>query len=257
MNLRIVAAILSGFLLLSHVSNGQGTTTRAVYYFDINSSVAMAINDLSSDVLAIQYHDFYGSTSSIILSLFDKSNKVVVQYELQKQFGLNHFKIALGSVYSNWPAGEIYTCRMTDEKRHTYTLPLRKTAEKVDPLEIGIITSPIQVTCDELTGNVVDYYASISGGKAPYEVNWYVLNSNRNTFLFQPRQEIIERPGKSMSVRVDANPSYYVMVLVTDACGQEAKQMVYLVCQDNKKQINTLFVEPLQSLPKKSTAQNN
>jgi hypothetical protein len=49
-------------------------------------------------------------------------------------------------------------------------------------------------------------------------------------------------------IAVDKKPVYFVALFVTDACGNQGKRMVQIVCDKAGKNINTIFVEPLNNL---------
>ncbi|HEY3402426.1 MAG TPA: hypothetical protein VGK59_03505 [Ohtaekwangia sp.] len=227
----------------------NGSAAETAYYFDISRGNSLAIHDVKEGSLNIQYQDLYGRSKDIPLLIYNAKNEMVGNFTLSKTYGLNHFRINIGQLFSSWPEDEIYACRTRDEMGNKYELLIRKRTSVTEEPEVNIFVNPLSVSCNDFEGNVVDFYGTITGGKAPYTVNWYVLNDAKSEFLYQPREEVITRPGRTMVINVDKNPDYYVMVLVTDACNKETKQMVHLTCQDEKNKVNTLFVEPLKSLP--------
>lgn len=241
------------FLLLVMPLTGlaqKSTTEPSPYYLDFNAQSNLSVHDLFSASLNLQYEDRYGRLNELPLTLYNSKHEKVNIYALSKSYGLNHFNIDLGATYDAWTEKEIYTCEIKDETGKNYRILLRKKIPETADPSVSILVNPVHLKCQDLTGNLVDFYASIKDGKAPYTVNWYILNESRQDFLYQPREQSIDRPGNTVIVRVDKNPNYYVMVTVRDACGKEAKQMVYLVCEEKKKKVNTVFVEPLQKLPK-------
>jgi len=231
--------------------------TKTAYYFDINKASALAVHELQEPSLNIQYDDRYGTSPEVRLVLLNWKRERVATYTLSKSFGLNHFKINLGQVFEAWREGDVYTCTLTDEMKNSYELLIKKNTSVTNPPEVDIFSNPISLSCKQPGSNLVDFYGTIRGGKAPYTVNWYVVNEAKTGFLFQPRTEIIERPGNSMAVRVDSNPSYYVMMVVVDACQKEAKKMVYLTCKTTDKNVNTIFVEPLKDVSTVTTRSSN
>lgn len=249
---------VSIILLISsiHVQAQKHGDLKAAYYFDLNKGNAVTVLDLQEASLNVQYMDRYGKDKELELSLFNWKNEKIAQYALSKTFGMNHFKINIELVFKKWEEGEVYSCRAKDEMGNNYELLLRKNTKTAEAPSVNVFVNPLKLSCKELEGNVVDFYAKISGGKAPYTVNWYIVNETKSDFLYQPREEKIERPGKTMVVKVDKDPSYYVMVLVTDACNKEARQMVYLTCSEKGKKINSVFVEPLKSMPVNKTGGN-
>jgi hypothetical protein len=255
--MRVNCVVSFCFALLPFLAIGQKTTqSKSAYYLDISKGNGMVVHEIHTEALNIQYHDFYGKQSEVPLRLFNSKQEEVAKFLLSKQYGLNHFKIALGALYSAWSNDEIYRCQLIDERGHKHELLLRKGVLDAEEVVVNISVNPITLTCEETIGNLVDFYGSITGGKAPYVVRWYVLNNNRTEFLFQPREQVIDRPGNTMTTRIDKNPDYYVMMFVKDACGKEDQQMVHFVCDESKKKINTIFVEPLKNTPTGGTPIN-
>lgn len=256
MNRRTVFSLIAILLLAT-----SGTTwaqeksnlgIKTLYYLDMNKASKETVHTIHDELLAIQYYDSYGQEKELPLKIYNWKREQVATYSLSKEFGLNNFSISLGAAYNAWQEGELYTCEMADESGHRYELILRKLTLKNEPPKVNLLVNPVHLQCKEVAGNLVEFYGEISGGKTPYQVSWYVLNNERTDFLYQPREEVITVPGNTMVIRVDKNPDYYVMLHVRDACGNEQKQMVHLVCQGKKKKINTLFVEPLKELPNKT-----
>lgn len=242
------AAVL--FCLAMPSVMAQGDEKKTPFYFNINTALPTVIHEVQDEHLHLQYHDRYGQQAEITLHVYDWKHEAAATFQLSKTYGLNYYSIGLASFYGAWKEGEIYTFALEDESQHTYTLYVRKVGPpKKEKPAVNIFVNPVHLECSALTGNVVEFYGGISGGKPPYKVSWYVMNEHRTDFLYQPREEVIERPGNTMVIRVDKNPDYYVMLQVRDACGNEEKQMVNLLCEDGKKQIHTLFVEPLKQPP--------
>lgn len=235
----------------------QNTGTAAVktpYYLDLNNADGKTVQTLQDEYLYIQYHDRHGSQPELALHIYNWKHEQVAAYALSKTFGLNHYTITLSNVFPAWKEGEVYSIEATDEARQKYSMPVRKIAPPENaPPEVSIFVNPIHIACADPAGNTVEFYGKIAGGKAPYTVAWYILNDARTGFLYQPREEVIKRPGNTMVVRVDKNPDYYVMLEVKDACGNQQRRMVNLVCEDEKKKINTVFLEsidPVRELPR-------
>jgi hypothetical protein len=228
---------------------GQSDPASASYYLDVNSN-SNTTYELYDGLLSLKYYDAYGSLKSVPLKVYNWKHEEIAIYQLSKSYGLNYFRVSLGNVFTSWKENEVYTFEVSDEAGTPYQFMIKKVAppSKEKP-KVNISVDPQHVDCKGLTSSVVNFYGEISEGKAPYKVNWYILNKDRTEFLYQPRQEIIETAGTTPVARVDAKPDYYVMLYVKDACGNEQKQMVQLTCQSNKKKINTIFVEPIKELP--------
>jgi hypothetical protein len=244
-----IYCVVFGVCFLNTSSIAQGTFSESKknpFYIDLNSSRPDKVFDVQLDMLYIQYSDSYGTTNDISLEIYNWKRDVVATVDLQKVYGINHFNIPLNSFYNNWEMNKIYLCELKDESGRKYQLPIRPVfpPDKVDPL-IDIIVNPISFDCEKFSGNTVEFYAKIDGGKSPYKANWYVLNNQRTDFLYQPKEESIPKAGYTSVIHVDKNPDYYVMLVVQDACGGIQQKMVHMVCKDKDKAVNSLFVEPL------------
>jgi hypothetical protein len=220
--------------------------TDASYYLSLNTELSTTIYELQDEALNLHYDDKLGRSAELLLTLYNWKREVVSKYQLSKIYGSNNFRINLGKVFNAWPIGEIYTFETKDESGQALGLSVRK----IEPIQkesptVKLIVNPLGFSCQESLGNTVEFHGEISGGKAPYLVNWYVLNEQRTDFLYQPRQQRIDSAGSTAVITIEKNPNYYILMRVRDACGNERDQMVYLVCQEKKKRINTLFVEPL------------
>lgn len=224
---------------------------RSPYYIDLNQS-SKRVFEIQEGLLSLQYDDKVGRTNSFPLKVYNWKRELVATYTLRKVFGLNHFNIQLDKDMA-LEYGALYACETTNETDQHYQIFFKAVPPiETEPPTVGILVNPVSVDCSDPAANVVEFYGDIKHGKAPYTVSWYVLNNTRTAFAYQPKNETIARPGHTTIIQVDKIPDYYVMLLVKDACGAETRQMVYLTCGNKKKKINTLFVEPLDIIPKKS-----
>lgn len=224
------------------------TTINNNYYFDLNANEVTRVAEVQKGLLSIKYNDEYGQGKEIALTFYDWRHQELAHVDLTKTFGLNYYNIALNSIYDGWENNLTYSCEARDESGQIHTL-LFKTIESVKKKEINlnIYVNPLKVDCEELSkANVVYYYGQISGGKAPYEVTWFVINKHQTSLLYQPRKENVLKAGHTPTITITDIPDYYVLMNVKDACGNENQQMVQLVCEGEKEKINTLFVQPLQ-----------
>ena len=250
----LMCLILSTLSPRTHAQ--QTVEDKKAYFINFNSAVEESVHDLRGDNISIQYHDAIGKRPVITVTVYDWHHAEVSRLMLQKSFGMNHYTLPLASL-SATQSGVIYTCETVDESGRRYKFHFRK--EIKDPIKLGvsIVTDPIDLKCSDLDHNVVDFYGTAQQGKPPYTVKWFVLNGNQTDFLYQPLEQVLNSPGATSRITVDKSPDYYVVLYVTDACGNEGKEMAHVVCQDNKKQINTLFLENLPEVVNRLTPSNN
>jgi len=224
------------------------TRDKIPYYINLNNIAEGTIHEISDQQLHIEYNDAYGTAKEFLFKIYDWKRHIVANLQMDKSLGINNYTINLDDLYSGWELDKIYMGELKNEEGAIYKLPLRIVSppKMKDPV-VDIVVNPVQVGCDDLSPSLVEFYGNITGGKAPYTVNWYVLNNSRTDFLYQPKEEIIALAGKTSLVRVDKNPEYYVVLYVKDACGNEQKKIVNLVCGDSRKKINSVFLEELNS----------
>lgn len=218
------------------------------FYIDLNKPTSRVF-EIQSGLLSLRYDDKFARNSTLSLKIYDWRREIVATYSLAKVYGSNYFNIQVASD-AVLETGKMYSCVTTDESgvRHEiFFRPVEPLESK--PPEVALLVNPLSFDCEDPMANVIEFYGEIKNGKAPYSVNWYVLNRTRSSFIYQPRSESIARPGNTTIIQVDKSPEYYVMLLVTDACGAETRQMINVTCGDKKKKINTVFVEPIDMLP--------
>lgn len=246
--------ILMYFFLMAHtvvaqlpVSAQQNEVVeRQSYYVNINQTSPHRIIEVADNTLSLEYNDKYGAWSHIQLHIVDWKLKQVATVSLDKQFGLNHYNLDLSSIYSGWERGKLYRLDMKDETGRKHTLSIRpiEPPDKEAPI-VDIIVNPVQLQCDGMSPSVVEFVGSIGGGKAPYTLQWVVIDKYKTKLLYQPEEVFIMPSGTTAAISVDRSPDYYVLLEVKDACGNIERKQVFLQCDDKTQKINTMFVEPM------------
>lgn len=252
----IYRVIVFALMLLScAVANGQdlldkdGNKVRP-YYIDINTAEKTSVMDVRGEFLHLQYYDALGQAPTIPFILYNWKQEVVTQLNIKKEFGLNYFDIKFKDHGFSLVENETYTCRLTDEKGKKYSVYIKYLPALKQVITLSIFVKPIYLQCDDPSGsNLAEFYGDIEGGKAPYKLNWYVMNKNRTDFLYQPMQVELDSQGNTSTIQVDKSPEYYVLLYVKDACGNEQTSTVQVVCEGNKKKFNTVFFDMLNNSP--------
>jgi len=227
--------------------SGTKVEDKAVpYYIDLNSARADQIYTAQVDIMGIKYTDGYGRWSDLPIVIYNWKQEKVAGVSLEKTFGVNYYSLKLSDIYDGWEFGKVYRCELADESGKKYVLPIKpiNPPEKKGP-DIDLVVNPISLDCDAIAKNLVEFYGEIKGGKAPYKVDWFVLNDARTDFLYQPKEERILQAGTTAYIQVDRDLDYYVLLYVQDACGSIKKKMVHMTCEERKKKINTIFLEPM------------
>lgn len=231
-----------------NTSSGQGMDEKNYFYLDLNKADKSKIVTVTGDYLSLQYHDVYGKNQSLPLKIYNWKNEVVAELSLQKTMGLNYFNMDLTTI-PDVTDGKIRSCLVIDEGGTVYELVFRYQVPEKKDLAVAIFVNPKLIHCDDpLLGNYVEFYGSVSNGNAPYTVDWYVMNANRTDYLYQPRTQVMDRPGSSAVIAVDISPDYYVIMVVNDACGNEQYQVSQVTCKQGKKKINTVFFENIDQV---------
>jgi hypothetical protein len=264
MNRQEIKSLIRGslstlMLLLCVLHQGRAQEESAPYYVNVNSANLNKVHEVQNKTIALQYDDYNGQWKEVPLVIYDWKRTKVAELKLSKVYGLNNFIVNLDEVKASWVLNEVYTFELTTEngRKHDLLVKLIPAPEKIGP-EVDIIVNPVQFKCDAISAKLMEFYGDVKGGKAPYTTKWFVLNNQRDDFLYQPREEKITSAGQTMVVRVDKAPDYFVMLYVTDACGNVNKKMVHVVCEEGKKKINTIFMEPLnKTLLDKLNARKN
>lgn len=222
---------------------------RLPYYIDVTSASQNTVYDIQDGNLDIQYLDNVGQSGFLELKLYNWKSELAGVFKLDKTLGLNHYTIELDKQGVDYEVGSIFNCQVVDEIRNTYKWTVRLAGKpKVQGPSAGIFVNPKSVPCHEVEQtNVIEFFGEITQGKTPYIINWYVLNTDRTELLYQPKEEIIDTPDKTSMIIVDKQPSYYVIMQVTDSCGNTDARVVFIDCEDDKKTINTVFVGPLNN----------
>jgi len=254
------AFLIGLFVALSAtIAQAQNSTTPAIkpYFLDIKQTTAGRIHDVKDKTLFLEYYDNQGTWKELPIRFYNWKNEQVAVAALAKAFGANYFQIDLNQIYSSWEDDKVYSCRVVDETKKKYELSFQFSKPKGDKPTLDIIMNPISLNCEIPSNSVAEFYGSISGGKAPYTVNWVVANDNQSALLYQPKQEVIENADRSSMITVDKAPAYYVLMQVKDACGEIEQKVLYVSCDNKNRKVNTIFVEPLHNLSNLKTKITN
>jgi hypothetical protein len=245
--------LLLSVLALGTVSMTYGQEDpiqKTPYYVSINNRPANEIIELQDYVFSFEYNDRFGQWKNIPLKIFNWKREMVATLSLAKILGPNYYNVKLDELYGGWVQNEIYVCELSDEAGNRHKISLRpvKPSKKVAP-NVGIVVNPLQLQCDGISATSVEFVGDINGGKTPYTIQWVVLNNERTALLYQPAEEIIKTDGSTSAITVNKSPDYFVVLEVKDACDNIVRKEVHMVCDQQKKKISTVFVEPLKAFP--------
>lgn len=219
---------------------------KAAHYIDIARADKSTVYEIQEGILSLQYNDRIGYWKDIALKIYNGKFELVGNFTLDKTLGVNNYIIDLKKRLATLEMDKVYFCVLQNENGEKHELVFKEVAPvRSKDMDINILINPVQLSCWDAGESMVEFYGDIRNGKAPYSIRWYVLNSGKTDFLYQPKEENVTKPGKTSVLQVDKAPAYYVMIDVTDACGTNSKKMVFLECGKKRKKINTIFVQPL------------
>ena len=225
------------------------------YYISFDATAAH-VEDMRGEFIHVSYHDRIGRSETITFGIFNSKMQRVKELTLVKQFGQNYFDIQLDAYSINLVEGESYYCRLKNEYEETIERAIRYISKSSNDVSISILVDPKYLACENPTGsNLVEFFGQVSGGKAPYKANWYVLNAYRTDLLYQPAHITVPSPGLTSSVQIDKAPEYLVVFHIMDACGNEQVATVQIVCEQNEKKVNTLFFQKLSDIIQPSSVE--
>ena len=197
----------------------------------------------------LTYHDRYGAADHLIISCHDQYGRVVGEYRMAKTLGANEVPLDLHQLGVARTDAR-YTLSFINERGQRYRIPFRvQVSENTQPT-VNIEADAVMMDCEASQGNLVHYYGTITGGKAPYQARWTVVDDSGQD-LYQPREDHIAKKGQTPTVTVESTPTYYVALEVKDACGETAQQVVNVQCDGVLEKSNTLFVKSIR--PKQTT----
>lgn len=245
---RYFAGVLLLFFAYSSYAQEIDLKRKTSHYIDVNKVEKTDVFEIVDGVLSLQYQDNFGQKKDFELTIYTWQMKPSAIFTLDKSFGLNNYNIDLNKSIA-MDADINYLCQLKNENGDLYEWYIRASGKKLPELTVSIIVNPLQLNCKGIDGNLVEFFGLVSDGRPPFTVRWFVMNAAKSDFLYQPKEELIKESGKTPVIQVDKAPSYYVVFDVTDACGSTGRKMVFMQCDDAKKGVNTLFIEPLPKVP--------
>lgn len=214
-------------------------------YIDINNARADDVFDVKDNIMSFQYVDKNGLHPDMTLFVYNWKSELVMSYLLNKELGLNQYSVLFEDAGIDLTNGEIYHCKLQDPEANEFQWSVQSRKPKLAEVKISIVAKPVNVDCSKMRKeSVIEYYSDVQGGSGPYELTWFVLNEPATRLLYQPRDAKVDVNNTAM-ITVDKPLNYKVMLNVVDGCGNIAQKMVSVTCQNNKKKINTIFVELL------------
>lgn len=221
-----------------------------VYYSKLTHYQTDQILETRGPVLSFLYDEHYQNSSQQDGTMFEASiynwkQNELVTIQLEKEIGVNYYSLDLSQLCGLFEVSdEVYRLRVHTKDNGLIQLKFRYTAPP--ELKGDIVYAAEEWDCGSQKNTEIAYAGMISGGTAPYQITWYVSASKELTAADFPRdREQLAHQGKSRGITVFDPPGYYVLMLVTDACGQELEKTAYVQCEQRESVENTLFFQVL------------
>jgi hypothetical protein len=245
--------LMAGSLSAQTSATPVKISTKVPYYINANATDRTTTYDIQEGLLHFQYEDKHGSWKKMKLQIRNWKFETVGTFEMDKTFGLNHYTIDLRERIAGLEYDHDYFCTIVDEGGNAHEWKFKNIPPvKSNDMSAAIRMNPVRVACSKENGNLAEFYSEITNGIAPFTVRWYVMDITMNNFLYQPREEKLRTARAGSMIQVDKAPGYYVILDVTDACGTNTRQMMYLDCEQLKKKTNTVFIQQPTKLPGKN-----
>ena len=246
---QLLPSLLTGLLLCFSALCFAQQTEDPVYYLNINDLEPGYIYRVNTAKFGFEFNDKIAQAPDMTMRIMDHQHRVVSSSRLDKNLGLNHYALDTDLFLPEAMIDSMFYFEFAFENRKKISVPVMRVQPENFPLSVSIMVVPVENGCENLTTGLTEFYSQINGGRAPYQVNWYVLNEAKTDFLFQPREEHLTAAEQRSKVIVEYNPAFSVALYIKDACGKEDKQIVTLTCDQEKQSINTIFFEELDQLP--------
>lgn len=96
--------------------------------------------------------------------------------------------------------------------------------------------------------NQIDFIGDVTGGEAPYEISWYVSNTNkmkdahRNETDYLEASDVEEDFAPNPQITVKEKLGYYVILQVSDAEGDVIEKTIRIDCNAMNSKISAQFI---------------
>lgn len=228
----------------------QDSIPEQSYIVNLMRAEAHEIHEIEGNLIRLNFSDRYGKKPTFGLEVLDWKSEKVVEMTLDKQYGDNHYDMDLDKLGIAFEYGKVYSFQAYNDLNRKYITHFRMP----EPVEsevptVEILVDPISMDCENPSESLVELVGKIEGGRGPYTVEWEVTDEFRQKALYVPRRDKVPKSGITPVIQLDTAPNYSVLVKVTDACGMEAENRIYFVCDKEGKSPNTLFFHSVKPYP--------
>ncbi|HBH23991.1 MAG TPA: hypothetical protein DDY13_11280 [Cytophagales bacterium] len=181
-------------------------------------------------------------TANILIQ--NQKDSDLASFEVDIEYGVNHIEIDWEKYGANLIEDETYNFLVYTNNKLVVNKPFIYKSPKPDEQpEVNIEVKIIQSNCDMASQNTALFIGKVTGGKAPYEVSWMVVEKNSyGKMLYKPLKTVLPSAKDVHKIEVNALPGYYVSFKAKDACGQVSRGVIDFFCsKDGSNDITFSF----------------
>ena len=107
-------------------------------------------------------------------------------------------------------------------------------------LSVKVMMNSSNWDCTSSAQNEIDFIGDVTGGEAPYEINWYVSttakmkDAHRNETEYMEVSDVEEDFAPSPQISVKEQLGYYLIMHVSDASGEVIEKTMKIDCSSLK-----------------------
>lgn len=184
-------------------------------------------------------------------SIRDWTDNKIVDLPLVSDLGRNGYALNIGKRGIGLEKEQYYLLQLTYTDGFTERLRFKRT--ELDPVTAEIEMAINNYSCTVASANDIDFQCKAAGGVEPYLVDWYLSATPDASAATRFETDRYSNDPKLYLASPDIDseakfkvydlPEYYITMKVTDACGQEVKQLIKVSCADRTSPNHQIGIE--------------
>lgn len=225
----------------------DSTAGNEVYMLQAKPKEYLQVHKIYENFLNIRCEQKTQNEKYAYATLYNWKKEEVSRLAFVLDGPVNNYLIDLFSLGINWELEVTYVMEFSRPYRSSefIQLELAMPPEKLGP-QLEIVVNPLEVSCDD--PSIFEFYGSIYGGKAPYEVVWAIVDQDKR-LLTAPVEARLENKAEVAKIVVEHMMDFTVVLAVEDACGNFQETELKVSCDDDDL-TNTIFLETTNPLKK-------
>jgi hypothetical protein len=226
----------------------QGYGQTQSLYVSLNQSDNKMIHKIYNNTVSLHFDDFKGVSDKLTLKIYNWKKELVYSTITDRFKGSNFYDIHLDQINSEWPLNEVFTLKVIDGNRSLYKVLFQKLVW-VNVATLNVTSNPVTVQCTSDGLNLIDFSAFVTGARSPYKIKWYLIDIQK-TKILQVAEQTVTNNSQSSIIQISRAPSYYLIVHVTDDCGNDVHKEVLVQCVAGQNSVNSLLLSNFNELIK-------